>query len=162
MSRIDPSTSSYPRPPTRLKSLTFSELIYFTLTSFFTALVQCGKPNSKVNQFPWMAHILIRNLENRLLTCSGTLISAQHILTAAHCLVENGSDKLYRILNITLGARDVSPDSNDRSYHQVFNWKVLTVPELHDNIIEHNIAVLSLSKPALFNGLSYCLNHLKM
>ncbi|XP_057376947.2 CLIP domain-containing serine protease HP8-like, partial [Daphnia carinata] len=104
-----------------------------------------------MNEFPWMAHILVRNPSGRLVTCGGTLISAHHIITAAHCLIEDDSDKLFRILNITLGARDVSTHSNDRIHHQVFNWKVLTVPEIHNNIIEHNIAIVALSKPAIFN-----------
>lgn len=120
---------------------------------FQNLLVQCGKPNVKVNEFPWMAHILVRNPSGRLLTCGGTLISAEHIITAAHCLIEDGSDRVFRILNITLGARDVSPDSNERIHRQVFNWKVLTVPEIHNNITGHNIAIVALSKPAILNGL---------
>ncbi|KZS16596.1 putative Serine-peptidase 212 [Daphnia magna] len=138
------------------KLFAISILCFLVFVSLFPSThahktVQCGKPNVKVNEFPWMAHILVRNPSGRLLTCGGTLISAEHIITAAHCLIEDGSDSVFHILNITLGARDVSPDSNERIHRQVFNWKVLTVPEIHNNLTGHNIAIVALSKPAILN-----------
>jgi V8-like Glu-specific endopeptidase len=104
------------------------------------------------NEFPWVAHLLVQNPGGKYFTCGGTLISDQHILTAAHCIVEDGTDRLFSLINITLGSRDVTPGSSDRAHHQIHNWKVLAVPEINANLLEHDIAVILLSKPAILNG----------
>lgn len=123
-----------------------------SLFDYAAAPVQCGRPNVLRNEFPWVAHLLVQNPGGKLFTCGGTLISDQHILTAAHCVVEDGTDRLFSIINITLGSRDVGPDSADGAHHQILNWKVLAVPEINVNLLEHDIAVILLSKPATLNG----------
>ena len=101
-----------------------------------------------------MAHLLIQNPSGKTFTCAGTLISDQHILTAAHCIVEDGTDTIFNIVNITLGSQDVS-----RIDHaQIVNWKVMAVPNVNVNLLEHDIAVILLSKPAILNGYIYIFN----
>ena len=42
-----------------------------------------------MNEFPWAALLVLRSSEtNHTSRCGGTLISSQHVLTAAHCLKE--------------------------------------------------------------------------
>jgi hypothetical protein len=136
-----------------LNSLQFSSIFNYICKIHFKAPIQCGRPNPLVNEFPWMAHLLIQNPSGKTFSCGGTLISDQHIITAAHCVVEDGTDKLFTLVNITLGSVDVNPHSNSAvRYHQNVNWKILAIPEINANLLEHDIAVIILAKPAILNG----------
>jgi hypothetical protein len=130
-------------------SLQFSSIFNYICKIYFKAPIQCGRRNPLVNEFPWMAHLLIQNPSGKTFTCGGTLISDQHIITAAHCVVEDGTDKLFTIVNITLGSVDVNRAAR---HHQNVNWKVLAIPEINANLLEHDIAVIILAKPAILNG----------
>ena len=42
-----------------------------------------------MNEFPWAALLILRSTEtDQTSRCGGSLISSQHVLTAAHCLRE--------------------------------------------------------------------------
>ena len=56
---------------------------------FNSQLNSIGGEEAEENEFPWAALLVLRSSEtNRTNRCGGTLISSQHVLTAAHCLKE--------------------------------------------------------------------------
>ena len=56
---------------------------------FNSQLNSIGGEEAEVNEFPWAALLVLRSSEtNQTTRCGGTLISSQHVLTAAHCLKE--------------------------------------------------------------------------
>nr|CAH0102461.1 unnamed protein product [Daphnia galeata] len=107
--------------------------------------VQCGgRPNPLVNEFPWMAHLLIQNPSGKTFTCGRTLISDQHIITAAHCVVEDGTDKLFTLVNITLGSVDVNPHSNSAARYIIKMSTEKCWPSLKSTPIYWNTTLPSL------------------
>ena len=122
---------------------------------------QCGRINKRVSsrtnggnitkphQYPWMALIL----HGPTGVCGGSLISSQHVLTAAHCVFRPHSDKRLKAdhIGVKLGL------------HNKLDKKVPTIKvskiNLYDpcfkntNVDESgpDIAILTLEKPVTFN-----------
>lgn len=57
---------------------------------------------ANLGEFPWMANLMYYVGFNKTTMCSGTLIHAQYVLTAAHCL------KRYKPISVRLGEHDLS------------------------------------------------------
>jgi secreted trypsin-like serine protease len=100
------------------------------------------------NEFPWMAHLLIRDSDGQLFHCGGTLISGTHVLTTTRCVVHNQTNKMYDLLKITLGTNVIK---FGESSGQVFDWKKIVIPAGIESM-EPDIAIVTLSKPVTFTG----------
>ncbi|EFX82217.1 hypothetical protein DAPPUDRAFT_241413 [Daphnia pulex] len=105
-----------------------------------------GGSEAMANEFPWMAHLLIRGSDGQLFQCGGTLISDTHVLTTTRCVVHNQTNKIYDLLKITLGANDITVGENSG---QVLDWKKIVIPAGIE-LVEPDIAVITLSKPVTF------------
>lgn len=88
------------------------------------------------NSWPWMVAIYVSNGK----FCGGTLITYEHILTAAHCVFDvNNTDII-----VYAGIQKLS----DRQNGQVRNISTITVhPNYDDTIKVNDLAVLKLSSP---------------
>ncbi|KZS16597.1 putative Serine-peptidase 212 [Daphnia magna] len=116
--------------------------------------VECGRSKlpmesgseAEPGEFPWMVHLLIQqNGDDEWFSCSGTLISDSHVLTAAQCV--HKENRLNSISSITLGAHGIRADSNSM---QIVDWKIITIPAGLGHYMVNDIAVITLTKPAYF------------
>ena len=65
----------------------FSFISTLKVNIFYYQALSIGGEETKPNEFPWTALLLLKSSEtNRTSRCGGSLISDRHILTAAHCL----------------------------------------------------------------------------
>ena len=72
-----------------------------------------GGIETEVNEFPWTVGLYTHYRCKGLPVCGGSLISTQHILTAAHCIQRNEPTQL---LNVT-GIEGLIDDHQEVKYH---------------------------------------------
>jgi secreted trypsin-like serine protease len=93
---------------------------------------------------------LVVNKDGQPYTCGGTLISKKHFVTAANCFLDSkGNVSFSGFTSITLGAHDLSANSNDRN-RQVVKWSSGTYYSA--DITERDIAIFTLSQPVNLTG----------
>lgn len=88
------------------------------------------------NSWPWMVAIYVSNGK----LCGGTLITYQHVLTAAHCVFDVSSSDLI----VYSGIKKLSERANDG----VRNVSTISVhPSYNDTLKINDLAVIKLSAP---------------
>uniref|UniRef100_A0A8C1FKX9 Plasminogen n=1 Tax=Cyprinus carpio carpio TaxID=630221 RepID=A0A8C1FKX9_CYPCA len=92
---------------------------------------------SKAHSWPWQISLRTRS---RIHFCGGTLIDAQWVLTAAHCLERSESPSAYKIVLGIHTERATEASKQDRDVS-----KIIKGPDGTD------IALLKLDRPALLN-----------
>ncbi|XP_064550504.1 melanization protease 1 [Drosophila montana] len=113
-------------------------------------------------QYPWFARIAYRNRTNNRISyrCSGSLISDNYVVTAAHCVVNLVSDlQIFqvRIGDDVSGAQDCSPNAANCSRPNIFDIvSVLVHPNYDQPKYANDIALLSLNN-SLSNFTPICL-----
>jgi len=111
-----------------------------------------GGVEAKVNEFPWIASlILIIDGSETDSMCGGTLISAEWIVTAAHCLYKDNDFKtLYKPSEQvwTLGEHDFL-DWGETKIPTIRSKveKVIVSPEWNSMTTRGDIALIKLAKP---------------
>ncbi|XP_060475374.1 chymase isoform X3 [Panthera onca] len=92
------------------------------------------KPHSR----PYMAHLEIVTLQNRLASCGGFLIRRNFVLTAAHCA--------GRSIMVTLGAHNIQ--KKEDTWQKLEVIKQFPHPKYDDSALLHDIMLLKLKEKA--------------
>lgn len=98
-----------------------------------------GGEEAKAGEFPHMVSLLLKEFNGLRHICGGSLISAQYVLTAAHCVSNGGNE-----LEVRVGAHDLSNPAEQGS--SKFTVLAVHIPEDYKYPARyHDIALLRLS-----------------
>ncbi|CAG0884491.1 unnamed protein product [Darwinula stevensoni] len=105
-----------------------------------------GKP-SDIGEWPWQAAIY--DTRKRLIRCGGALIGKQWVLTAAHCLVEDGTSRgrASRDFRVHLGKYYRDDSLDDEFVQQREVSKIILHEGFHLSNYDSDIALIQLAKP---------------
>ncbi|XP_018802350.1 PREDICTED: uncharacterized protein LOC108977211 isoform X2 [Bactrocera latifrons] len=102
--------------------------------------------DSEFGEYPWHVAILKKDPKESIYACGGTLIDAQHVITAAHCIKsQNGFD-----LRARLGEWDVNHDVEFFPYIERDVVSVHIHPEYYAGTLDNDLAILKLDHPVDF------------
>lgn len=114
----------------------------------FTQRIVIGGKNARSGEFPHMAAIGYKNLNNQInFKCGGSLISEQHVITAAHC---NKADRqvpsIVRLGDVNLKIKEPnSPERDIEIAEFIFHEKYVQNEKIHD------IAIIKLGQIIKFS-----------
>jgi secreted trypsin-like serine protease len=114
----------------------------------FSQGIIIGGENAKAGEFPHMAAIGYENLNNEInFNCGGSLISEQHVITAAHCSYSDGiKPTLVRLGDLNLKLKEeYLPEIDILIADFISHEKYVRDEENHD------IAVIKLAKTVTFS-----------
>ncbi|CAG9770112.1 unnamed protein product [Ceutorhynchus assimilis] len=122
-----------------------SSFTYPSETTNTNSLVRIvGGQQASPNQFPYQVALYIKYKMTEIF-CGGSLVSANYVLTAAHCAEGAIS------IDIILGAYNVSDTSENTQQHQTSTtYKVH--PEWDSSALINDLALIKLSTPAKINS----------
>ena len=105
-----------------------------------------GGSETEVNEYPWQVRLVYPGYpgsDGKTPLCGGSIISAQHILTAAHCTQGN----LTSYPQVSLGEHDTTDAAADiRTVCRITNH-----PQYNPDNGLNNIAILTLTSPLTFS-----------
>ena len=104
-----------------------------------------GGTETEVNEYPWQVGLVYPGLNTNTTRplCGGTIISAQHILTAAWCTAE----PLRPYLRVSVGEHDTTDTAMDLRTVS----RITPHPQYIPNEFRNNIAILTLTEPLTFS-----------
>ncbi|XP_070504895.1 uncharacterized protein [Chironomus tepperi] len=116
-----------------------------------TGLIYNGE-SAKDTQWPWAVALYLNDGKYRNYFCSGTLISDQFILTAAHCIHNKGNSRYDADrITVTLGTADSS--ENKGVIRKVVETKMH--PDWNDIVgtpYDADLAIIKLDRPVKFSN----------
>jgi len=101
-----------------------------------------GGQETMVNEYPWQVGLVSAN--GRQPWCGGTLISNQHVLTAAHCTAGGSTSSIAVILG--------EHRTDDSSVRRVSISKITDDPLYNSNTLANDYSILTLSEPVEFTA----------
>merc|ERR1719450_475084 len=99
-----------------------------------------GGVETEVKEYPWQVGLV--NTQGKTPFCGGTLISNQHVLTAAHCT----AGKQTIDIEILLGEHDIK----DNSFTRVAISKITDDTKYNKDNLRYDFSILTLTKPITF------------
>lgn len=121
-----------------------------------------GGESSRKNAWPWYALLMIKRRigGKRNPECGGTLVSDRFVLTAAHCVLEQGQRAMNtNRLTIRLGEFDLRQDGDGEL--DVGVKRIISHPQFQHRTFKNDIALIELSQRVSFSDsiLPACLPH---
>ncbi|KAJ8712866.1 hypothetical protein PYW08_008170 [Mythimna loreyi] len=124
-----------------------------------TTLAVNGTPTQE-GQWPW--HVALYRIVEDWRTenvdysyfCGGTLVSHKHVITAAHCVTSEASQRLVdrRALQVHLGKFNLSSFSEDAEQIKLVK-EIFVNPEYNTSTFSRDVAILKLHEPVTYTGL---------
>ncbi|KAK7909543.1 hypothetical protein WMY93_014227 [Mugilogobius chulae] len=150
---VSPSTSSSPATTqlptstntapsaTTTKATTTDQTTYPACGRASLNLMIVGGTDASPGNWPWQVFLVMTNLDGTRITCAGSLINQQWILTAAHC----HKQKLTQLTTVSLGISSLNEINVERGVIQV---------ELHPDYqgTGNDIALLKMSSPVNYTS----------
>ena len=100
-----------------------------------------GGEESEVGEFPWQVGLV--SAGSRHPWCGGTLISPQHVLTAAHCTAGESPSSLA----VLLGEHRI----DDSSFTRASISAITDHPDYNRGTLDNDFSILTLSEPVSFS-----------
>jgi len=118
-----------------------------TTTAAPSATCSCGQKGTanrivggeatEANEYPWQVALVSSN--GRRPFCGGTLISSQHVLTAAHCTAGSSASNIA----VLVGEHRI----DDNSFSRVPVSAITDHPDYNSNTLDNDYSILTLSSP---------------
>jgi|ERR1719414_596935 len=112
---------------------------------------KCGQANTadrivggaatEQNEYPWQVALVSAGGSHPW--CGGTLISPQHVLTAAHCTAGSSASSIA----VLLGEHRI----DDGSFNKVTLSAITDHPGYNSNTLDNDFSILTLSQPVTFS-----------